>query len=350
MVLGRRLPWGVPGKVLTSEDLDLLGHESFRAAAPLEIAAELAAAVDEGRLADPVDDVYALSLAAEISLKADDLLGGLRYAERAASLAAAGDRDGHARALYGELLLRAGREAEGMAVLAELRDSMLHDENAVYYVSEALEQGGHAEVAVQWLTVALETALRRRSEVASLRGTQVYEDAAVVAFALAQARQRMRRDLDLPVDDLDRLAQKLRAAADEVVAEDETPGHGHEGSAVLFWPREQFAALVLRWPGMAGVYGVTWDEHRARIEQGLHALSESGEARLAVFDGDADDLATYVASHGGDPADPDVRQGYVDHRGDIDTVRRLWPPQRNQSCWCSSGQKYKKCCLPRSRS
>jgi tetratricopeptide (TPR) repeat protein len=339
----------VPGKVLTSEDLDRLGHASFRVAAPMEIVAELVAAVDEARLADPDDDVYALSLAAEISLKAGDLSGALRNAERAARLAEAAGQNGHARALYGELLLRAGREADGMAVLAELRESMLHDENAVYYVSEALEQGGRAEVAVQWLTAALETALQRRLAVANQRGTQVYQDAAVVAFALAQARQRLRRDLDLPVDDLDRLARQLRAAADEVVAGGETREHGLEGSAVLFWPREQFAALVVRWPGMAGVYGGTWDEHRARIEKGLHMLSESGEARLAVFDGDADDLAEYLASHGGEPTDPDVRQGYVDHRKDIDTVRRLWPPQRNQSCWCGSGLKYKKCCLPRSR-
>jgi hypothetical protein len=54
---------------------------------------------------------------------------------------------------------------------------------------------------------------------------------------------------------------------------------------VLFWPRDQFAALLLRWPDMAGVYGVTWDEHRTRVEQGLHGLSTSGETRLAVFDG-----------------------------------------------------------------
>jgi hypothetical protein len=237
-----------------------------------------------------------------------------------------------------------------MAVLAALRESMLHYETAVYYVSEALEQGGHPEIAVQWLTVALETALQRRSEVASQRGTRVYEDAAVIAFALAQARYRMRRGLDLPADDLDRLAQQLQAAADELVADDETHEHGHEGSAVLFWPREQFAALMLRWPRMASVYGATWDEHRARIEKGLHTLSASGEDRLAVFDGNADDLTAYLASYGGDPTSPDVRQGYVDHREDIDTVRRLWPPQRNQPCWCGSGQKYKKCCLPRSRS
>ena len=109
--------------MLTSEDLDLLGHESFRVAVPLEIVAELVAAVDEGRLADPDDDVYALSLAAEISRKADDMQGAVGYAERAAGLAEARGRDGHARALYGELLLRAGRESDGLAVLGGLRES-----------------------------------------------------------------------------------------------------------------------------------------------------------------------------------------------------------------------------------
>lgn len=332
--------------MLTSEDLDLLGHESFRVAVPLEIVAELVAAVDEGRLADPDDDVYALSLAAEISRKADDMQGAVGYAERAAGLAEARGRDGHARALYGELLLRAGRESDGLAVLGGLRGLLTRDENAVYYVSEALEQSGYVEVAVEWLTAALETALRRRADVAAQRGSRIYQDAAVIAFALAQVRYRIRRDLDLPHDDLDGLAQRLRAAADEIVAEESDV---NEGSAVLFWPRDQFTALLLSWPAMAGVYGVSWDEHRTRIEKGLHALSRSGEATLSVFDGEFDDLASYLASRGGDPTDPQLRQGYVDHREDIDTVRRLWPPQRNQSCWCGSGQKYKKCCLPRSR-
>jgi hypothetical protein len=26
-----------------------------------------------------------------------------------------------------------------------------------------------------------------------------------------------------------------------------------------------------------------------------------------------------------------------------------WPPGRNDPCWCGSGTKYKKCCLPRAR-
>jgi hypothetical protein len=218
--------------------------------------------------------------------------------------------------------------------------------NAIHYVSEALDQAGHTEVAVQWLTAALETALERRNAVASRRGDRVYEQAAVIGFALAQVRHRLRRELDLPHDDHDLLADRLRKAADEINAREDNE---YEGTAVLYWPLDQFNALLLRWPRLADVYGATWHDHRTRLEQGLVALSESGEARLAVFAGSVDDLTAYVGRHGGDVADPDVRQGYVEHRELTHSTRRLWPPQRNEVCWGGSGVKYKRCCLPRSR-
>lgn len=311
----------------------------------MSVVAELVEAVDGGRLADPADDVYALSLAAEIAERSGDLTLAVTLAARAAGAAETrGPRHGHARALYAELLLRAGREDEGMAILGALRGSLTSDESAIYYVSEALEQVGRVELAVQWLTAALETALERRSAVASRRGHRVYEQAAVIAFALAQVRHRLRRELDLPHDEHDVLADQLRAAADDVLGDED-----YEGAAVLFWPRAEFDALVLRWPGLAETYGADWGEHRARVQRGLVSLSESGEARLAVFDGAVKDLADFLTRHGGDPTDPDVRQDYVEHREQADPVRRLWPPPRNQACWCGSRAKYKKCCLLRSR-
>jgi tetratricopeptide (TPR) repeat protein len=302
------------------------------------------AAVDGERLASPGDAVYALSLAAEISERSDDLPGAVGLAERAATLAQTlGPSFGHARALYGELLLRSGRDAEGMAVLSGLRGLLTRDENAVYYVSEALEQAGQTEVAVQWLTAALDTALERRSTVAELRGSQTYQDAAVIAYALAQARHRLRRELDLPHDEHDLLADRLRDAADDIIA-------GDEGTdSVLVWPRDQFTALVDRWPALTEVFGGTWDECRARTEQALHALSAAGQLRSTLLAGDVVDLVSYLAQVGGDPTDPKVMQGYLDRLEDSGQIGQQWPPQRNQPCWCDSGLKYKKCCLPRSR-
>jgi hypothetical protein len=141
---------------------------------------------------------------------------------------------------------------------------MLRDENAVCYVGEALEQGGYPEVVVDWLTAALEKASRRRAEVAGERGTPAYQDAAVIAFALARARHRMRRDLDLPRDDLDGLAERLRAAADEIVADaDDECGYEGVGGAVV-----------------AGLPVLRMYHQPERVQQGVgEAVQQSGQER-----------------------------------------------------------------------
>ena len=50
----------------------------------------------------------------------------------------------------------------------------------------------------------------------------------------------------------------------------------------------------------------------------------------------------------GDATDPKTRAGYAD-RIATGTGQIPWPPERNGACWCGSGLKYKKCCLPRAR-
>jgi tetratricopeptide (TPR) repeat protein len=335
--------------LLTSEDLDELGHSAFDAEDPLAVVAELVAAVDAGRLADVADTTYALALAAEIAERQGDLQAAAGLADRAVQANRVYGRSdyGYPQALYGELLLRLGRVDEAMVELNALRPMLTRDEDAVSYVSEALHAGGRTEVALEWLTAALETALANRLGVASRRGEPVYEQAAVVAFALAQQRHRLRRELDLPHDEHDHLADQLQDAADELLDTEEDE-YGYEGTAVLFWPRTEFDRLMLRWPRLVESYGSTWDEHRAVMERALVRLAESGHATLAVLAGAVDELAGYAERRGGDPTDAQVRQGYVEHL-QVHPRRRLWPPQRNEACWCGSGLKYKKCCLPRSR-
>jgi hypothetical protein len=333
--------------LLTSEDLDELGRLAFDADDPQAVVAELVAVVDAGRLADAADTSYALALAAEIAERHGDLVAAAELAGRAVQANRMYGRPGYGypRALHGELLLRLGRQDEAMAELSALRPLLTRDEDAVSYDSEALHAGGHTEVAIEWLTVALEAALARRLAVASRRGEPVYEQAAVVAFALAQQRHRLRRELDLPHDELDHLADQLQDAADDVLDPDEDE---YEGTAVLFWPRAEFDRLVLRWPTLAQSYGDNWDEHRGRLERALVRLAEYGETRLALLDGAADEMAGYAAGRGEDPTEAQVRQSYVEHL-QAHPRERLWPPQRNAVCWCGSGLKYKKCCLPRSR-
>jgi hypothetical protein len=336
-----------PLPLLTSDDLDELGAVAFDADDPLAVAAQLADAVEQARVADKANVGYALMLAAEITERAQDLDAALVLAERAVeAYRVHGDGEyGYPRSFRAGLLLRLGREDEALAELAGLRRLLTQDPDAVSYVSEALEAGGRAEIAEQWLSAALETALERRETLAAEREDPAYGRAAVLAYALAQQRHRIRRDLDLPHDENDELADRLRDAVDGVLADEyDDDDDDNGGLAALFWPRGEFEALLQRWPGLARAYGSTWDEHRDMVQRGLQMGSQAGLTGLAVLTGRVDGLVGHAAAVGGDAADAQVREGYAE-----DLPARPWPPGRNEPCWCGSGVKYKKCCPARVR-
>ncbi len=349
------LGWAVSSSgLVTKEDLDEFGRSAFDADDPLSVAAVLVEAVERDRIAEVADIGHALVLAAEIVERSGDLDTALGLADRAveAYRRHGDDGNGFPRAFRAELLLRLGRADEGMAELAALRALLMRDPDAVSYVSEALEAGGRAEVAEQWLTAALQTLLERRAGAG--RSDPAGRRAAMMAYGLAQQRHRLRRALDLVHDELDDLADRLRDAVhdafdDDLDDDDDDFGDdGYEATAVLFWPRAEFDQVLARWPVLAGVYGASWDEHRARLQRGLVTLAESGCAQLAVLAGSAHELGAFAARHGGDPTDAEVRQGYAEDLQEHPR-RTAWPPGRNDGCWCGSGGKYKKCCLPRTR-
>lgn len=304
--------------LLTSGDLDEIGAAALEADDPRTVAAELVAVVDQCRVADQADVGYALLLAAEIVERSGDLDAALELAERAVRVCQeTEDRDdGYARSVRAGLLLRLGREDEGLAELARLRRLLTRDADAVSYVSEALEAGGHPEIAEQWLTAALET-LRQRESTGS-REDPAYRRAAMTVYALTQQRHRIRRDLDLPHDEHDELADRMRDAVDGVLADDDDD----EGDlAVLYWPQGEFEALLARWPSMAGSYGSTWDAHRDAVEQGLQKGLQAGLRGLAVLVGRVQDLARYAARLGAEATDAEVREGYAQT-----LWARPWPP------------------------
>ena len=94
---------------LTGADLRRIRQSALGAADPLGVAAELAEAVDAGRLADREDAGLALVLAAEIAESRTKLDAALRYVERAVDAYATRDDSeaGAARALRA----RRGRDA-----------------------------------------------------------------------------------------------------------------------------------------------------------------------------------------------------------------------------------------------
>jgi hypothetical protein len=329
-------------ELLTIDDLDELRCAAFDGDEPLGIAAELVDAVDQRRLADAADTGYALILAAEITERAGDLPAAQVLAERAIEAQQVhGNPDCYPQAFHAELLLRLGRDDEAMAELTALRPLMFQDPDAASYVSEALEAGGRAEIAEQWLTAALRTALHRHQE-ADPGDKQV----ASMVWILTQYRHRLRRDLDLPHDEYDHLADCLLDAVHDALGDDELDD---EPAMLLFWPRPEFDRLLLRWPALAEGYGQTWDEYRTTLQGILVQESESGILRLGLLAGSVDELAAYVDRSGSDPTDPQVLEDYAQHLTSPHPREIAWPPGRNHPCWCGSPLKYKKCCLPRTR-
>lgn len=328
---------------LTSADLSEIRETALGAADPLGVAADLADAVDAGRLADKDDAGYALTLAAEIAESRSKFDAALRYADRAIS--AFGEREDSksaaARALHARILFRTGHEDEAMAELEPLRPVLTRYPDAAAYVTSALAIVGRNQLAEEWLTDAVKAGMAARagSPGKSLEPTSA-EDAGQLFFLLQQ-RHRIRHLLGLPHDTNDNLAERLETklanANERVVPADD----------LLFWPQAEFDRVLAQWPGLSGAYGANWDEHRAHLERELVRLADTGRTGLAVFPGSVDALIGFAGADG-DPTDPTIRGGYA-RQLETGPARINWPPERNEHCWCGSGNKYKKCCLPRSR-
>ncbi|MGK5683155.1 SEC-C domain-containing protein [Actinoplanes sp. URMC 104] len=324
---------------LTSSDLSEIRQSALGAANPLGVAAELAEAVEAGRLADPDDAGYALALAAEIAESRTKLDAALRYADRAVE--AYGKRDDSqaaaARALRARILFRAGREDEAMAELEPLRPTLTQHTDAAAFLSAALAAGGRATVAEEWLTDAVRGLLAERA------AEPTDADDAGFLFFLLQQRHRLRHALGLQHDAHDNLAERLESKLANAGARVDAEPDGD----LLFWPHAEFDSLLAQWPAAAEQYGATWDEHRARLERELVRLAAAGRKGLAVLPASVEGLVAFAGTDG-DPADARTRAGYA---GQLfaGPAQITWPPERNEPCWCGSGLKYKKCCLPRSR-
>jgi tetratricopeptide (TPR) repeat protein len=302
---------------LTRADLTEIRRSALGAADPLGVAAELSDAVDNKHLADQQDAGYALALAAEIAESRSKLDAALRYADHAVEANGdSGDSEaGAARALRARILFRAGRADDAMAELEALRPLLTVHADAAAYIGAALAVGGRNQLAEQWLTEAVKTTMAER-------GTEPGDaDDAGLLFFLLQQRHRLRHVLGLPHDTHDNLAERLETRLANTA---DQPGAA--AGDLVFFPKAEFDKV----PETESI-GRTWDEHRALLEKGA-------VAGRALYTG----LAVGLAAKS-DPAE------YARQLATTGGTRISWPPERNAACWCGSGNKYKKCCLPRSR-
>lgn len=301
--------------LLTSDDLDGLGADVQAARDPRPCALELVNAVEEGRLADPDDAGYALSLAAEARELAGDHDEAVTLSARAASTGAGTLDATWLYAVHAERLLRLGHEDDGMAALATLRPLLHRDALAVGPIVEALTENERGELAEQWLTAALLTAMEREDRATD--GSDEQLEVSAVVDELVVTRRDVRSELGRAPDEYDTLADELDAAPD-----------------LVFFPEAAFTQLLAARPGVADELGRDWDTHRALVEGELQAADAEGEV-LEVEVATPELLAAMLF----DTADSDQEPA----------PRLPWPPGRNDPCWCGSRAKYKKCCLPRGR-
>ena len=331
---------------LEAEELELIAARASDRDEPAAGAAELVAVVDSGRLADAQDAAFALGLAAELLLDADDPTASLALTERALEAhRTQGSPTEFARMFRARLLFLLDRADEAMAELTELRPLLTSDPDAASEITATLLAGDRDELAHEWLTEAIAEAQHAVPE--GEPDDDAGQVATMVVFALLTERHQVRHGLGLPHDSLDETAEELEDAVEE---EQRAHLEAELSTPVLFFPRAEFDELSRRLPDVARICGPTWEEHRADLERVLAARAAEGiPVDLRLVSGSAAQLAALVdARAAADPLADDLIDDYVDEL-DGSGASRSWPPARNEVCWCGSGAKYKKCCLPRSR-
>jgi tetratricopeptide (TPR) repeat protein len=327
--------------LLTADDIEDLIDTEGDDQELLDAAGKLVAAVDEGRLADPDDSAYALFRAAELTWAADRHEDALTLCERSIEADKADPvQQGPALTLRAVVLVQLGRRDEGMAAFAELRPRLSAEPDAAEYLTAALVEIDQAELALEWLTEALEAGIDHIQSFTSMDDDPEPERA-VTMLAIAEERHGLRHHLGLPHDDLDELAEQLSEAADQ------DAGVDFDEPVVLYWPQAEFAGLALRAPALAADLG-DWDTYRARTERSMSRAAEYSPERITMVPASVDAIAAFAEEHGHTTIDNEVVDEYAeDVEPEPDAM--TWPPERNAPCWCGSGTKYKKCCLPRSR-
>lgn len=240
------------------------------------------------------------------------------------------------------VLLVAGRQGEADALWAELREA---DPGGVWTLNAgglAYSEVGRDEVAVEWLADGLRVALAGG-------------DLEHVVDQMSDARRLGLRRMGCEPDALEREVEAFRAEASErdqkrvaqvraAARRAGIPVRGRSASVVWMCEEDERAARE-RWPGWTPGLRVDepFAERAARMERSLRRRYADGDGRFVVVTVDLERYAAWCAVEGHEPADRRSRGTFVEVEREAGAGRR-WPPGRNESCWCGSERKYKRCC------
>ncbi|MFL6074033.1 MAG: SEC-C metal-binding domain-containing protein [Mycobacteriales bacterium] len=158
---------------------------------------------------------------------------------------------------------------------------------------------------------------------------------------LARWRREAREWLGQAPDALD---EEAAAALNTAEPAERTSGPVLVG--LVYWPAAERTRLLADFPELAEGMTRDDDEYLGALERELATYAT--EVRVSVSPFTVDGFLEWAAREGRDPAGGDARAGYAAELAQLGRATP-WPPGRNAPCWCGSGVKYKKCCLPRGR-
>jgi len=249
-----------------------------------------------------------------------------------------------------EFHLRAGRRGEAARIWAELTAKDPEDVWLYNAAGLSYSEVGDPELAVAWLGEGIELAIRT-------------EDPEGIVPQLSAVRRTNLAALERDLDDLERQADEFVAqwrdtrrdryswadvsdGADQWLAAPEVgeKPSGHEGAAVAmaWFPAVEYEKAIERWDSLAEDWArVAHKDYCRRMDGHIKWMRAHGVHVRAVAPIVVDEFVGWCAERGEDPEDARARYAADRYRlgGGID-----WPPGRNESCWCGSSRKYKKCC------
>ncbi|WP_084514410.1 SEC-C domain-containing protein [Nocardia acidivorans] len=289
---------------------------------------EIALQFEQAAEADPDERAQNLNEAAGYWAMAGELERARRL--HLAAIADGGEVAGDARVWYALFLLEYDDALAGRAML----DTILAegpDDYAIYEsVAEAFEAVEALEEALHWFEAGL-----ARQRLIGDDGAEGFGE-----YRLAIGRSRVRESLGLPEDADDRWAEQQRRSWADRIDRRGSSSARPTALSMFYLPEEEFDAAMRRWPELRNQYD-SHVEHRASVESQLRE-ADSGLS-LRVSAAGVAGLAEYAAAHDRDPLQSNTRAAYA---AELSRLGRdiAWPPGRNESCWCGSSRKYKKCC------
>lgn len=214
-------------------------------------------------------------------------------------------------------LLKAGDRDEGELAFAELRAERVGDPQIVSTLANARMDSGDGQGALEAYDEAL--------ELAKNTGDFAWID------QLREERQYCRFEHGLPPDEEDRLAGRANPAYPEATH-----------YSVAWFPRDQIEAALARWPSLAEDLNDP-DAYCRMIEARLQDVRSETGRQPSVAPLRVERFVEFAEENGIDPNSGAARSRFAAELGRTgESV--LWPPGRNEPCWCGSGRKYKRCC------